>query len=354
MKWEDPNILYALWILPLAGYLIVRMHLCRRRLSERFTDAEMAERLMPAVTGLRPWIKHGLVILGIGLLIVAGARPRFGEYFEKIQRRGVDLFVVLDVSRSMHAEDVSPSRLERAKSDIKDLLRRLPGDRVGLVVFAGKPSLKVPLTTDHGFFRTILGEVDHLSAPRGGTQIGDSIRLALSSMKERRDRDQVIVLITDGEDHDSFPLEAAAQAAERRVKIFTVGLGDPAEGARIPLRSESGRLTYLKHEGQEVWSRMDETLLQEMALVTQGAYIPARTKAYDLGHVYENHLEELTRGEIQAEKRKRLEDRFQLFVALGLGCLVLGMVVAPGARNGQEPASGNHSHAGIDRKEISP
>lgn len=340
MNWEDPTVLYALWILPLLAFLMVRSHRKRLQAARRFADAGMVDRLMPPAGGTRLWLKSGILLLGIGLLIVAGARPRFGEYFEKVTARGVDLFVLLDVSRSMMAEDVSPSRLERSKSDIKDLLKRLPGDRVGLVVFAGKPVVKVPLTTDHGFYTMVLDEVDPTSAPRGGTQVGDAVRMALAAMEERRDRDQVLVLITDGEDHDSFPLEAVAEAVARGVKIFTVGMGDPGEGARIPVRDDAGGLTYLKYEGQEVWSRMDETLLQEMALRTEGAYIPARTRAYDLGEVYEDHLRELARGDLQAEKRKRFKDRFQLFVSAGLVCLLISALLAPGqARNSEEQGS---------------
>ena len=288
----------------------------------------MIGRLMPPAGTLRAWVKGGLLLLGVGLLIVAAARPRFGVYFEQVSARGVDLFVLLDVSRSMLAEDVAPNRLERAKSDIRDLLRKLPGDRVGLIAFAGAPATIVPLTSDQGFFLGALEGVSTDSAPRGGSLIGDAIRKAIESLDVTRDRDQVIVLITDGEDQDSFPQEAAEQAAEREIKIFTVGLGDPQEGRRIPVRDAAGSVRYLKHEGQEVWSRMDERLLKEIALKTSGAYIPARTRTYDLGQIYEDHLANLTRGEIQAEKRKRYAERFQWFVFAGLAALLAEMLVA--------------------------
>ena len=247
--------------------------------------------------------------------------------------------MLLDVSRSMLAEDVAPNRLERAKSDIRDLLRKLPGDRVGLIAFAGAPATIVPLTSDQGFFLGALEGVNTDSAPRGGSLIGDAIRKAIESLEVTRDRDQVIVLITDGEDHDSFPQEAAEQAAEREIKIFTVGLGDPQEGRRIPVRDAAGSVRYLKHEGQEVWSRMDERLLKEIALKTSGAYIPARTRTYDLGQIYEDHLANLTRGEIQAEKRKRYAERFQWFVFAGLAALLAEMLVAryPRTPNAVEP-----------------
>lgn len=337
MFWENPNFLFCLWILPAAAFLLVFAHRRRARSARRFADPVMVSRLMPSLKGSRPWIKGGLILIGLACLIVAGARPRFGVYFEKVSQPGVDLFILLDTSRSMLAEDVTPNRLERAKSDIRDLLKKLPGDRVGLIAFAGRPVVKVPLTTDHGFFSMALDEVDTRSAPRGGSLIGDAIRMGMKAMEERRDRDQVMVLITDGEDHESYPDEAAQLAADRGIKIFTVGLGDP-EGFRIPIRDETGRLKYLKHQGQEVWSKMNEDLLKTIALKTQGAYIPAKTSAYDLGEVYEDHLEGLTRSEIQAEKRKRYREQFQLFVCLGVAFLLLEMLI-PSYPKQTSPAS---------------
>jgi len=327
--WGNLHVLLGLWILPVVAGLLVYAHRKRVATARRFADPTMVRRLMPPLGSWRPWGKGALVLLALGCLIVAAARPRFGVYFEQISQRGVDLFVLLDVSRSMTAEDVAPNRLERAKSDIRDLLRRLSGDRVGLIAFAGKAVLKVPLTTDQGFFRTVLDEIDVQSSPRGGTLIGDAIRKGLVAMPRRRDRDQVMVLVTDGEDHDSFPLEAARQAAERGVKIFTVGLGDSREGARIPIRDPATGLRYLKHNDQEVWSRVDQRLLKEIAIDTGGVYIPVGTQAYpkgeDLGTLVQKHVAGLTRGEIRAQKRKRYRERFQLFVCLGVALLLAEM-----------------------------
>jgi Ca-activated chloride channel family protein len=231
--------------------------------------------------------------------------------------------------------------LERAKSDIRDLLAKLPGDRVGLVVFAGKPAVKVPLTTDQGFFEMVLDEINTKSAPRGGTLIGDGLRKCIESLPEAKDRDHVIVLITDGEDHESLPLEAAKNAAERGIKIFTVGLGDAREGARVPVRDNDGNLQFLKSgDGQELWSKMDESLLKEIALLTGGAYIPAGTTAYDLGQVYEDNLADLSRGEIQSGKKKRYHERFQWFLCLGILCLAVEMVL-PGYGRNNQPGRGS-------------
>lgn len=327
MYWENPSWLFAWWIVPAILVLLIYARRRERLAAAQFSEPVMLSRLMPAASETRYWVKVTAMLLAWVLFVAAAARPRWGVYFETVKSRGVDLFVLLDVSRSMLAEDVAPNRLNRAKADVRDLLNKLTRDRVGLIVFAGAPVVQVPLTTDHGFFLSALYEADVGSAPRGGSLIGDAIRKAMESMEPRADRDQVIVLITDGEDHDSFPADAAKQAAERGIKIFAVGLGDTDEGQRIPVRNAQGQISYLQHEGQEVWSKMDEKLLKEISLATGGAYVPAKTLAYDLGEIYEEHLERLARGEIAGEKRRRYGERFQIFLVAGLVLMLVEMAI---------------------------
>ncbi|MFO0949305.1 MAG: VWA domain-containing protein [Planctomycetota bacterium] len=248
MTWGNPNALIWLTLVPITAWLLYRAQRKRNAATRQFADPAMVARLMPATRAGRPLLKGSLLVVALASAIVAAARPQWGTYSEMVTQKGVDLFVLLDVSRSMLAKDVAPDRLQRAKSDIRDLLPKLAGDRVGLIAFAGQPVLMVPLTTDQEYFRSVLDTVDTSSAPVGGSLIGDAIRKAISSMEERRDRDQVLVLITDGEDHDSFPAEAAKSAAEQGIKIFTIGLGDPVEGARVP----AGKSGYVTHDGQEV------------------------------------------------------------------------------------------------------
>jgi Ca-activated chloride channel homolog len=325
LYFQHPTVLLLLWLLPGIAALLVYAQKRRMAAARRFVDPPMIARLMPELRGPRPRIKGTLLLLGLALLIVAAARPQHGVTLEKVkQHHGVDCFVLLDVSRSMLAEDVAPNRLDRAKSDIRDLLKKLGGDRVGLIVFAGKPVLKAPLTTDAGFFNIVLDDIDTRSAPRGGTLIGDAIRKALDSLPPAGDYDQILVLLTDGEDQDSFPLEAAKEAATRGVKIFTVGLGDSAEGARIPVRDASGRLEYVKDEGKEHWSKTDQSVLQKIASATGGAHVSAGTRTYDLGQVYEDRLAELARGEGQQDKdQQRRKDQYQIYLALALVLLAV-------------------------------
>ena len=327
MHWENPTFLLALWLLPVVAGLLIFAHRKRQAAARRFAAETMLSRLAPKTDGPRPWLKGTLLILALGFLIVATARPRFGVYFEEVSREGADIFVCLDVSKSMTAEDVKPNRLERAKSDIRDLLSRVHGDRVGLITFAGKPVVKVPLTTDEGFYEIMLEKIDPGSAPLGGTAIGDAIRKAIAMMSKEGDRDRAIVMITDGEDHESMPEEAARQAAELGIKIFAVGLGDSKEGARIPIRDEIGNLHYLQYAGKEVWSKVDEETLKKISLETGGAYIPAGTKQYDLGQIYEDHLAQLKQGELETDRRKRFREQFQLFAGIGVVLLLLQMAV---------------------------
>jgi Ca-activated chloride channel family protein len=332
-------ILISGWLLlPAAGGVLVYSYLARRKGARRFVDPVMEERLFPLGGWGLPLFKGGLLVVGLVLLILAAARPMFGEKkVQEITLHGADVVILLDVSKSMTAEDVGQTRLSRAKSGIRDLLARLGGDRVGLVVFAGKAVVKVPLTTDHGFFLSVLDGIDTDSAPRGGSLIGDGIRKCLEMLEPDSERDQAVVLIADGEDQESFPLEAANDALERGVRILSVGLGDPNEGARIPVQDEMGERHFMKHEGQEVWSKLDEQLLEKIALKTKGAYVPAKTLAYDLGQIYDDVLVNLNRTEYHRETRKQTLERFQWPLAAGIILLMIEMMIPAYPRPNQLP-----------------
>ncbi len=321
MEWQHPQWLYL--ILPLAvAWLGLSLYSRRRRLraAEAFVAQAMWSRILPPDSRARFWMKLLLRETALVAGLVALAGPRFGTQFEVVVPRGADLYVLIDVSRSMLAEDVPPSRLGRAKADVAALVNRLDGERVGLIAFAGQAVVKCPLTVDYDAFRRSLDELDPASAPRGGTAIGDAIRKALEVFPGRADRDQAILLITDGDDQQSYPLEAAAVADERHVTIFTVGLGDADHGARIPRGAESK--SYLEYQGQQVWSKLDGSLLKEIALKTSGVYVPVGTRAYDLGELYAKYLQGRRGSEEQSRQRIRRADQFQIFLALALLALL--------------------------------
>ena len=345
MEWQHPQWLYL--ILPLAAaWLALSLYSRgrRRRAAEAFVAQEMWSRILPPDSPARFWVKLLLRETAIVMGLVALAGPRFGTQYEDVIPRGSDLYVLIDVSRSMLAEDVPPSRLGRAKADVAALVNRLEGERVGLIAFAGQAVVKCPLTVDYDAFRRSLDELDPASAPRGGTAIGDAIRKALEVFHARTERDQAILLITDGDDQQSYPLEAAAVAAERHVTIFTVGLGDADHGARIPQGAQSK--SYLEYQGQQVWSKLDGSLLKEIALKTSGVYVPVGTRAYDLGELYAKYLQGRRGGEEQSGKRVRRADQFQVFLALALLALLADVLTRPYPAVVKTPEHAFESRAG--------
>lgn len=324
MEWQHPEFL--LLILPLtAVWMVLALYSERRRYLARqaFVAPAMWSRLLPEESSFRFWFKFVLREVAIVMGLVALAGPRYGTQLEEVVARGSDLYVLIDVSRSMLAEDVPPSRLGRAKADVAALVNQLDGERIGLIAFAGQAVVKCPLTVDYDSFRRALDELDPNSAPRGGTAIGDAIRKALEVFQANSERDQAVLLITDGDDQQSYPMEAAEVAAERQVTIFAVGLGDAEQGARVPQKSDDK--TFVEYEGQQIWSKLHSQLLQDMALKTSGVYVPAGTRSYDLGELYAEHLRGRPGSEAAGEKRIRKSEQFQMFLALALLALLIDL-----------------------------
>lgn len=328
MSFERPFFVFMLWIVPVAlGLLLYSQWRSNRRIL-RFFREEMVKRLVPEKSDFRRTIKTVLFSISIGLLLFSLSGPMFGVYFEDVERRGADIFVAIDVSRSMLAEDVHPNRLERAKTDVQALLEKVEGDRVGLIAFAGKPIVRVPLTNDFEFYREVLRGLNTDSAPEGGTAIGDAIRLGIRSMFPEPDRDRILIIISDGEDHDSMPLFAAEDAKANGIRIISVVFGDSVEGGLIPIEDESGNRTFLKFDGEEVRSKASGETLEKVANMTEGGvYLPVGTKSYDFSRLYDDYLSDVKRGASAVHKQRRLHTQYQGFLAFGIFCLMLELAI---------------------------
>lgn len=330
IRLHNVDMLYLLWAVPLLVALFVYAAQRRRGTLRRFIDAGLLEQVGISVSLSRRRWKAGVIITGFVFTVFALCRPGWNPKPKTIQRRGRDVVFVLDVSRSMLAEDLAPNRLERAKLSIRDCIEMLEGDRVALIAFAGTAAVKCPLTLDYGFFRMMLSGVSSGSIARGGTMIGDAIRKTVDEVfddRERKHKD--IILITDGEDHDSFPEEAAKEAGERGIRIIAVGLGDENEGKRIPVTDETGRKTFLKYKGQEVWSRLDADTLRKMVNATPGGkYFNVTTGTIDLGDVYLKVIASAEKRELESKTMKRYEEKFQIFLAVAFGLLCVEAVVS--------------------------
>jgi Ca-activated chloride channel family protein len=268
--------------------------------------------------------------------------PRWGAQVEEVKRRGADVFFVVDVSRSMSAQDATPDRLTRARQFVEETVESLGGDRVGLIEFAGTAAMRVPLTLNYGAFRTTLGELRPLSGARGGTALANAIELAAESFPESSAGSRAILVLSDGEDlsGDGDPVAAARTALEeRKVHVYSVGIGDAREGARIPVaRGNDGAVRFLVHEGQEVWTKLDERVLRELALAGGGAYIPAGTDRVDMARAFEQTVGQLERQEFESSTVTRRTPRFQWFAGIAFACLLAGAVIPVRRPAAEEPA----------------
>ncbi len=323
LQFAAPEWGYALWAVVAVVAGLVWLERRSGHALDRFVAAPLRGRLVAMPTPFARWLGVGLLALAAVALVLALMRPQWGVEFVMAPQVGAEIMIALDVSKSMLAEDVAPNRLERAKAEIRDLLPYLDGDQVGLIAFAGRASVVCPLTPDFSFLRLVLDQVDSNSVSRGGTRLEEPIRKAVAGFGPSGDLARVILLITDGEDHDSFPLDAARDAAERGIRILAVGFGDEA-GSRIAITDPvSGARVYVQDaDGRPVISRLDGELLRELAMITEGAYIPAGTGVLDLESIFEAHIRPLMRGEGEARGKTVRKDGFQWGVLLALLALV--------------------------------
>jgi Ca-activated chloride channel family protein len=324
------KMLFLLWaiLLLIAGFAYAGYK--RRQALARFAESGLHPLINTSTSYTRRRWKAALLIIAFALSVVAAARPAWNPVPKTLRRQGRDVVFILDVSRSMLAEDLRPNRLERAKLSILDSIEKLQGDRVGLIAFAGNAVVKCPLTLDYGFFRMMFKDISPDSVARGGTMIGDAVRKAMDEVfddQEKRYKD--IILITDGEDHDSFPVEAAADAGDRGIRLIAIGIGDEEQGRRIPITDESGQYTFLKYKGQEVWSRLDADTLRKMVNVTPGGrYLNVATGTIDLGEVYLRLVASAEKKALESKTVKRYEEKFQIFLAAAFILLCLEILVS--------------------------
>lgn len=324
LPYDNADLWWIGGVVPLAGLMALHGVTRRRRALVRFTSSSLAPLLTARLSPNKQAIRAGLVMLALLLLVVGILGPRWGIYLEKQKVRGVDIVVAVDVSRSMLARDLAPNRLERAKQAIRQqLIERAvfrQANRLALIAFAGTTSLKVPLTTDHLAFRRQLEGLSPGSAPRGGTAISTAIRRASDLFAQSTEEaTKIILLFTDGEDHEGDAVAAAHEAYEASgIKVFTIGVGDPSRtvGAEVPSADESGK--PLLHDGQIVFSKLDVAGLQEIAAAVGGRYAPLEDF-----HALVQAIAGMWKVELSVEERQRHRPRYQWFIAGTLLLLVI-------------------------------
>jgi len=317
---------YLLWIYLASAVLCVFYALAlmrRRTLMERFSAKALVGNIASTASTARKIFRMAMVGIAFILCMIALARPQWGFIWEETKRTGIDMLIAVDVSKSMLATDVKPNRLERSKFAIKDLIKKLNGDRIGLIAFAGTAFLQCPMTIDYNGFLLTLDDLTTSTIPRGGTSITSAIREAMGLFKGPEMKYKVLVIITDGEDLEGDALAAAKQAAAMGMRIYCVGVGS-AEGDLIPAVGEGGERGYLTdRSGQVVKTRLNEDILKKIALSTGGSYVHATQAEFGLVLIYDQSISKLEKRDMEAKMRRHYHERFQYFLAIALILLLL-------------------------------
>lgn len=309
-QFANPNML---WLLLLAVAMVVALgaiSALRRRNIARFGNPAVLKALMPDVSSWRVTAKSVLFIVAFVAVVFAAARPQFGSKLQEQSSQGIEMMIVVDVSNSMLAEDFAPNRLDRTRYAIDKLFSSLEQDRVGLVVFAGEAKVQLPITTDYRMARSFAKRISPSLVSVQGTEIGEAIALTSLSYSKNRDAGHVMILITDGETHDSTALDAAKRATEQGVRIYAIGIGTP-EGAPVKLDGE-----FIKDENDEmVVSRLNEELLQQITTATGGGYIRATNAAFGLDEIV-TEINKIEKGELSTLRFEEYNEQFQWILAI--------------------------------------
>ena len=298
----------------------VKLRLRHKRLL-RIGDEALVNELMPSYSKAKGWLQTVLFALGFLCFVIGLARPQIGAKLSEHEAKGAEIMICLDVSNSMLAEDYSPNRLERAKLAISRIVDRLQEDRIGLIVFAGSSFVQLPITTDYVSAKMFLGSIDTGSVPVQGTAIGDAVLTAARSFSEQSEKSRAIIVITDGENHEDDPVDAARQVAEMGIKVYTIGVGS-LHGQPIP---KDGQLMKDK-EGNIVVSRLDEGTLQKMAEAGGGAYVHAGNEEFGLNPIIDD-LRKLEAERFNSVVFEEYDEQYMYFFAAALVLFVLEMLV---------------------------
>lgn len=327
IRFAHPEYLYALFVLPLLAALFWLVWWWGRRTLRRYGRTDTLLSMVHGRSRVKYWLRAGVWLLAVAALIVAWANPRIGTKYEEVTRSGIDLIVALDVSNSMLAQDITPSRIVMAKRELTSLIGNLKGDRIGIIVFSGDAYTQLPLTSDYSAATMLTDVIDVGSAPKPGTAIGSAIALARESFKNDEGRYKAMVIITDGENHEDDPIAEAKESADAGVVIHTIGMGSP-EGAPIPVM-RNGQVSGFKSDetGQTVLTRLDESTLAQIASATGGSFTRAANGRDNLAAVFDG-IERMEKKEFGTRQFTDFEDRFQYLIALAIVLFVFELLIA--------------------------
>lgn len=325
IRFEHIDLFYALLLIPIFIAFYIYRNYWRRKAIQRFGDQLLMDKLMPAVSTFRPFMKFALTMLAFISLIIAMANPQLGSKIEKAKRKGIDLIVALDVSNSMLAQDIKPSRLNAAKQAISNLIDKLEGDRIGIIVFAGHAYTQLPITTDYAAAKMFLSTIYPDMLPVQGTAIGEAVDLSVKSFSDNK-HNKAIVIITDGENHEGDVQGSVKNALELGIKVYTIGMGLP-DGGPIPIYKNNVLTGYKKdREGNVITTKLDEAMLQQIAATGEGFYVRANNSQAGLNKIFEE-INKLEESEFETRMYTDYEDRFQYFLLLSIVLLLIEFII---------------------------
>jgi Ca-activated chloride channel family protein len=303
------------------------MTYAKKKAIKKFGDSQLFTRLASDVSKSKPLLKFVLFMIAYSLVVVGLANPQIGTKLEEVKREGVDIIIALDVSNSMKAEDIKPSRLERSKQAISRLIDKLENDRIGVIVFAGNAYVQLPITTDFAAAKLFLGSIDTDIIPTQGTAIGSAIDLARESFVGQDNKHKALIIITDGENHEDDAVEAAKKANEEGIIIHTIGMGSP-EGAPIPVYRNGVQVDFMKdHNGTTVITKLDQVGLEKIAAEGKGQFIRASNSDDGLNTIL-NEITKMDKKSFGTKMFTEYEDRFQYFLGAGLLFLIIEFLVS--------------------------
>jgi len=326
VSWGEPGFFTWLWIGPLFWFLFFLLGRYRRRLLRRFGDASLVQQMSLSFSPSRRFLKQILLITALLLVVISLAKPQVPGGTVLVKRRGIDIVIAVDVSSSMLAEDILPSRLEKAKLELQELVEKSKGDRIGIVAFSGDAFVQVPLTTDRAAVKLFLKTLDPSIIPTPGTEIGHAIETAMDMFVEEETEHKAILLLTDGEDQGSHPLKASRRAAKAGIKIYAIGIGT-SKGEMIPVRRRDGGIEFKKDaKGNIVVSRLDEKTLKNIAKISGGVYYRSRRGNLEVDRIYRD-MRGLGRKETGTEWVVEYKPLYQITLALAVFIIFLEMCV---------------------------
>ena len=320
-RFANSEYLYLLLLIPVLAIIYALVARRRRHLLAKFGNLELLQGLMPDFSRGRLRLKFVLYLLAFACVVLAAARPQFGSKLREEKSKGVEMMLVVDVSNSMLAEDFEPNRLERTKYAIGKLFEGLHQERVGLVAFAGEPKVQLPITSDYRMAQAFAKRLSPSLVGEQGTAVGKALQLATLSFSCQSEQSRVIVLITDGENHEDDAVEAARVAKEQGIRIYTIGIGTP-EGAPIKIDGE-----FVKDEdGQMVVSKLGEQMLEQIASITDGAYVRATKQSIGLEEIVKS-INEMEKSELSTVRYEEYNEQYQYLLAVALALLLIESLI---------------------------